>query len=225
MRAIGYVRVSTEEQAVNGNSLGIQREKIGAMAALQDADLLDVIVDDASARNLNRPGMQHVLNMVKSREVDAVIVYKLDRLTRSVRDLGGLLERFDKANVSLVSVSESLDTGTAAGRLVLNVMGSVAQWERETTVERTREALQAKRARGERTGNIPYGYQLAEDGTHLEQEPGEQRILSGIQRYRKQGLSGQAIADRLNARGLKTRRGGQWHRQYVYNLLRRFASK
>jgi len=225
MRAIGYARVSTTDQAMNGNSLGIQREKIEAMAALLDADLLDVVVEDASARDLNRPGMQRVLKMVRGREVDAVIVHKLDRLTRSVRDLGGLLERFDKANVSLVSVSESLDTGTAAGRLVGNVLASVGQWEREAIAERTREALQAKRARGERTGNLPYGYLLAEDGTHLEQEPGEQRILSGIRRYRKQGLSGQAIADRLNARGYTTRRGGQWHRQYVYNLLRRSASK
>ena len=219
MRAIGYVRVSTEEQAVNGNSLGIQREKIGAMAALQDADLLDVIVDDASARNLNRPGMQHVLNMVKSREVDAVIVYKLDRLTRSVRDLGALLELFDKAGVSLVSVSESLDTGTAAGRLVLNVMGSVAQWEREAIAERTREALQAKRARGERTGNIPYGCQLAEDGIHLDQAAEEQRILRLIQRRRKAGLTLRAIADELNGRGIRTRKGGEWKHQYVANLL------
>ena len=219
MRAIGYVRVSTEEQAVNGNSLGIQREKIGAMAALQDADLLDVIVDDASARNLNRPGMQHVLNMVKSREVDAVIVYKLDRLTRRVRDLAALLERFDKANVALISVSESLDTSTAAGRLVLNVMGSVAQWEREAISERTREALQAKRARGERTGNIPYGCQLAEDGTHLEDEPEEQRILRLIKRRRKDGLTLRAIADELNGRGIHTRKGGEWKHQYVANLL------
>ena len=219
MKAIGYLRVSTEDQAMNGNSLGIQREKIEAMAALQDADLLDIVVDDASARDLNRPGMQRVLNMVKGREVDAVIVYKLDRLTRSVRDLGALLELFDKSNVSLVSVSESLDTGTAAGRLVLNVMGSVAQWEREAIAERTREALQAKRARGERTGNIPYGYQLAEDGTHLEQEPEEQRILRLIRRRRKDGLTLRAIADELNGRGIRTRKGGEWKHQYVANLL------
>ena len=210
MKAIGYIRVSTDDQAVNGNSLGIQRNKIASMAALQDADLLDVIVDDASARDLNRPGMQRVLNMVKGREVDAVIVYKLDRLTRSVRDLGALLELFDKAGVSLVSVSESLDTRTAAGRLVLNVMGSVAQWEREAIAERTREALQAKRARGERTGNIPYGYRLAEDGTHLEQEPDEQRILRLIKRRRKAGLTLRAIASELNGRGIRTRKGGEW---------------
>lgn len=101
---------------------------------------------DASAKDLNRPGLVRVLALVEKRDVDAVIVAKLDRLTRSVRDLGELLERFERRGVSLVSVAESLDTGTAAGRLVLNVMASVSQWEREVIGERTREALAHKKA-------------------------------------------------------------------------------
>ncbi len=219
MKAIGYARVSTAEQARNGISLEVQQEKVEAMAKVQGAELAEIIVEDASAKTLRRPGMERVLAMVRARQVDAVIIYKLDRLTRSVRDLGRLLELFDKAGVALVSVSESLDTGTAAGRLVLNVMGAVAQWEREAIAERTREALQAKKSKGERVGTVPYGYQLSADGVHMKQESREQRTLRTIRKLREAGQSLRTIAAELNRRGLRTRRGSAWRFQYVANLI------
>src|SRR5436190_19163779 len=125
MLAIGYVRVSTERQADEGVSLAAQEAKVRAMAAVRDATLLDVIVDAESAKNVNRPGLQRLLTLINAGEVQAVIVAKLDRLTRSVKDLCTLLELFDKRKVALISVAESLDTGTAGGRLVLRIMASV----------------------------------------------------------------------------------------------------
>ncbi|MGI8989552.1 MAG: recombinase family protein [Bryobacteraceae bacterium] len=118
MRAIGYVRVSTDKQAEFGVSLEAQTEKIRAMAVVQSADLCDVIVDAESAKTLNRPGMARLLSLVDSGTVDCVIIAKLDRLTRSVADLAELLKRLEKRGVSLVSVADSLDTRSAAGRLV-----------------------------------------------------------------------------------------------------------
>src|SRR3984893_18268383 len=132
MRAIGYVRVSTDRQAEQGVSLEAQSEKIRAMALVHDAELLDIIVDSGeSAKSLQRPGMERLLGLVDGKHVQAVIVAKLDRLTRSVKDLCELLERFERRGVALISVAESLDTSSAAGRLVLNVMTAVSQWERE----------------------------------------------------------------------------------------------
>src|SRR5258708_27297367 len=97
MRAIGYVRVSTDKQADHGVSLEAQEAKIRAMAVVQGAELVDLIVDGGeSAKNLSRPGMERLLALVDGRQVQAVIVAKLDRLTRSVKDLGHLLERFEK---------------------------------------------------------------------------------------------------------------------------------
>src|ERR1035437_5445040 len=155
MQAIGYVRVSTDRQAEQGVSLEGQEAKIRAMATVQGAELLDVIVDGGeSAKSLNRPGLQQLLDLINAGKVDAVIVAKLDRLTRSVKDLCGLLELFEKRKVALVSVAESLDTGSAAGRLVITIMAAVSQWEREAIGERTREALRHKRVKGERVGNI-----------------------------------------------------------------------
>lgn len=113
MRAIGYARVSTDKQADSGVSLEAQQEKIRAMAVVQGAALLDLIVDAGeSAKSLDRPGMERLLSLVDARRVDTVIIAKLDRLTRSVKDLALLLERFTRRGVALVSVAESLDTGT-----------------------------------------------------------------------------------------------------------------
>jgi site-specific DNA recombinase len=190
------------------------------MAEVQDATLLDVVSDaGASAKNLQRPGLERLLALVDARSVDVVIVAKLDRLTRSVRDLADLLDRFAKRGVALVSVAESLDTGTAAGRLVLNVMAAVSQWEREAIGERTREALGHKRAAGQRVGTIPFGYQLGADGSSLEPNTAEQRVSTLLASLRDAGYTLQAIAHELNRQGFRTRRGTAWQVRTVHHLL------
>jgi DNA invertase Pin-like site-specific DNA recombinase len=215
-QAIGYVRVSSDQQAASGVSLDAQEARIRAMAVVQGVDLAEVIVDAGqSAKSLSRPGMERLLALVDARQVQTVIVAKLDRLTRSVRDLADLLERFEKRGVSLVSVSESLDTGTAAGRLVLNVMMSVAQWEREAIGERTREALRHKKSSGQRVGTVAYGYQLASDGRTIEPNADELTVIETIRQLRTDGKSSRRIADELNVRGVKTRSGSAWRHEYV----------
>jgi len=221
MKAIGYARVSTDKQADRGVSLDAQTAKVQAMATVQDAELIDVIVDAGeSAKSLNRPGMARLLELVDAGAVDAVIIAKLDRLTRSVKDLAELLERFNRRGVSLVSVAESLDTGTAAGRLVLNVMTAVSQWEREAIGERTRDAMQHKRAKGERVGAVPFGYRLAADGVHLEVEPAEQAIVDSIRELHRAGRTTRRIAEQLNREGLRNRRGAEWNFGRVAQILR-----
>lgn len=220
MRAIGYVRVSTEKQADFGVSLEAQTEKVRAMAVVQGAELAEIIVDAGeSAKSLNRPGMERLLQLVDARGVDTVIIAKLDRLTRSVKDLAELLERFTRRGVSLVSVAESLDTGTAAGRLVLNIMTAVSQWEREAIGERTRDAMSHKRANGERVGTIPFGFRLAEDGSRLEAAPAEQDVLARIHQLKAAGHTLREIAEELNRQGYTTRRGTAWRFQYVAAAL------
>ena len=220
MKAIGYVRVSTEKQADHGVSLAAQEAKIRAMAVVQGADLAEIIVDAESAKSLDRPGMERLLALIDARAVDVVIIAKLDRLTRSVKDLAELLERFNRRGVSLVSVAESLDTGSAAGRLVLNIMTAVSQWEREAIGERTRDAMRHKRANGERVGTVPFGFRLAEDGRRLEEEPAEQDILARIRELKAARHTTRQIAEELNRQGFTTRRGTAWRFQYVAEALR-----
>src|SRR5450755_4571337 len=218
MLTIGYVRVSTDRQAEHGVSLEAQEAKIRAMATVQGSELIDVIVDGGeSAKSLNRPGLQRLMGLVNSGKVQAVIVAKLDRLTRSVKDLCGLLELFEKRKVALISVAEALDTGSAAGRLVITIMGAVSQWEREAIGERTRDVLSHKRSNGERVGNIQYGYRLSGDGLHVEPEPNEQEVLAAIRGLRGRHRSLREVATALNDRGWRTRRGSKWRHEYVKN--------
>ena len=213
-QTIGYARVSTDRQDL---SLEAQQAKIRAMAALQDKTV-EMIVDAQSAKTLERPGMARLLALVDSGAVETVIIAKLDRLTRSVKDLAELLERFSKRGVSLVSVAESLDTGSASGRLVLNIMVSVAQWEREAIGERTATALQHKRAHRQVFNHTPYGY--TRSGDALMPAADEQAVISRIRALRSAGETLEAIAGLLNTEEVPTKRaGGKWYGRTVLNVL------
>jgi DNA invertase Pin-like site-specific DNA recombinase len=222
MLAIGYIRVSTDKQSERGVSLEAQAEKIRAMAVVHGTQLVEVIQDGGeSAKSLNRPGLQRVVAMVERREVQAVIVAKLDRLTRSVKDLCELLELLERRGVALISVAESLDTSSASGRLVMNIMAAVSQWEREAIGERTRDALQHKRSQGERVGNIAFGYRLSADRKHVEPDAGEQAVLREIRQLRGSGISLRRIASTLNGQALTTRRGTPWRLEHVARICAR----
>jgi DNA invertase Pin-like site-specific DNA recombinase len=195
------------------------------MSVVHSAELLEIIVDGGeSAKSLQRPGMERLLALVDGKKVQAVIVAKLDRLTRSVKDLCELLERFERRGVALISVAESLDTSSAAGRLVLNIMTAVSQWEREAIGERTRDAMHHKRTNGERVGNIQFGYRLGTDGKHLEPDPAEQEVLDDIRQLRQDGHTLRGIAAALNHRALRTRRGSAWRLEHVARIIKQGAT-
>lgn len=216
-KAIAYIRVSTDKQAEQGISLDAQRQKIEAYASLYDLQLVDVVVEQGSAKTLERDGLKNVLSRLQAGEASALIVAKLDRLTRSVVDLGYLVDKHFQA-AALLSVSEQIDTRSAAGRLVLNVLASVSQWERETIAERTSAAMQHLKAMGRYTGGIvPYGFQIGPDGQLAECEA-EQRVLSLVRKYRQQGLSIRKIANILSEHGIRSRAGKPFHFQAVGRL-------
>lgn len=222
-RTVAYCRVSTDKQADRGVSLEAQEAKIRAYASLYNLDLVEVVVDAAvSAKTLDRPGLTRALGMLRSGEVEALLVVKLDRLTRSVRDLGELVEGYfaDTDGPALLSVSEQIDTRTAAGRLVLNVLGAVSQWEREAIGERTSAAMQHKAAKGEYIGGSPrFGYRLAGDGRTLETHEAEQAAIREARALRESGLSLRAVAGRLEAAGFRTRTGRPFAAVQVARML------
>ncbi len=218
MRCVGYIRVSTEKQSTDGYSLDAQSAKIRALAMLKGYDLIEIVADDESAKDLKRPGVQRVIQMVKAGHVDAVLIMKLDRFTRSVKDLAEMVELFNRRNVALVSLTESIDTKTAAGELSMNITTSVSQWERRAIGERTRAALDYKRSIGERLGNVPYGYQAA--GAMLEPNAAEQATVRRILALKASGATLRTIAATLNAEGLKTRRGSDWRNEYVHAIVK-----
>ena len=225
MRVIGYIRCSTEEQATNGQSLDAQRTKLEGFAKLYELELIDVIVDaGVSAKSINRPGLREALAILQSGAADGLLISKLDRLTRSVGDWQELIEDYfgEKAGKQLLSVADCIDTRTAAGRLVLNVLLSVAQWERETIGERTRDALQHKIRKGERCGKVRFGYDLADDGVMLIPNAQEQEAIRLMHELRAAGVSYPGIAAALNSRGVPTKGGKKiWQPTTVRNILLR----
>jgi len=215
IKAIGYVRVSTLKQEI---SVDMQTKKIKQYAELNDLELQDIIIDHGkSAKNLKRPGAKKLLSLVKSHKIDTVIIYKLDRLTRSLKDLNNLIELFNKNDVSLASIKDSLDTRTANGRMVINLLGTISQWEREVIGERTSEALQELKASGKRYGNIaPFGKQYV-NGRILPNIL-EQEILNTIEDLKAQGCSYTKIANELTMEGYTTRKGTQYTKNSVYKI-------
>ena len=139
MRAVGYARVSTDDQAQNGVSLEAQEAKIQAYCVAKDWELVRIIRDEGcSAKDLNRSGIQQIIEGVKGQLFDVVVTLKLDRLTRSVKDLGYLVEDvFNRHSVAFCSLQDNFDTSTANGRMVMNILATIAQWERDNFPHRS----------------------------------------------------------------------------------------
>ncbi len=223
MKVIAYARVSTEEQSQNGVSLAAQEAKLRAYADLYDLELVEVILDSgASAKSLNRPGLQKALAALESGQAEGLLVAKLDRLTRSVRDLGTLLDTHFGSKFSLLSVADQIDTRTAAGRLVLNILTSVAQWERETIGERTSQALQHLKAEGRHVGAPGLGHRM--EAGELVENPEESATVARIQELRQAEKTLREIAATLTAEGYSTKRGGKWEAQTVRRVLLRLGA-
>ncbi len=223
MKVVGYIRVSTQDQAEEGVSLAAQRQKLQQYSELFDLDLVAIIEDaGASAKSLDRDGLQQALSMLDSGEAEGLLVAKLDRLTRSVKDLGALLDSHFRSEFSLLSVADKIDTSTAAGRLVLNVLASVSEWEREAIGERTTAALRHKQSQGEHVGSPALGYDM-EDGQLIRNEQ-ETSILVRIRELRSSGLTYRTIADELTSEGYKTKRGGRWNPGTVQRYVKRMEA-
>jgi site-specific DNA recombinase len=220
-RTVAYLRVSTDKQADRGVSLEAQRAKVHAYAELYDLELVAIEIDAGeSAKSLDRPALQRALAMLKTGKADALLVVKLDRLTRSVRDLADLVDCYFSKRAALLSVSEQIDTRSAAGRLVLNVLSSVGQWEREAIGERTAVAMRHLADEGRYTGGAaPYGWMLADDGTSLVAVQAEQVVIAKARELRAAGASLRAVAATLAECGMLARSGRALDPKSVANML------
>ncbi len=195
MRAVGYIRVSTEEQAREGVSLATQETRVRAFCEAKGWELLRVYRDPgASGKSLQRPGIQALLSDLKGNGADVIVIVKLDRLTRSVRDLGSLIHDLFRG-VALASVDESLDSSTASGRMVMNLLGTVAEWEREVVGERTKAALDHKATKGEWRGRVPFGFRIDEATGKLVEDPGAMKAIESMKRAHRRGKSLRRLAE------------------------------
>lgn len=223
-RTIGYARCSTVGQAEDGYSLEVQRRKIQAYCDLHDLDLAEIIEDAGlSGKSVaGRPGMLRIIELVKSGTVDNVVILKLDRMARNLKEACELAELMQKKHVALHSVSEKIDTASATGRLFYNVISAMAAWERETISERTTAALAVKRANGERiSGKAPYGYEF-QAGMLLVNDR-EQETIATMQDLHGQGYSIRGIIQFLTDHGYTNRKNNPFGVSEVCRILKKAA--
>lgn len=220
-QAVGYVRVSTDGQALDGVSLDAQREKVAAYCSLHGLTLLTTISDEglSGKRADNRPGLKRALEAVcKNKAV--LVVYSLSRLARSTRDCIEIADRLEKCGADLASISEKLDTTSSMGRFFFRLMASLGELERDQISERTTAAMSHMRKQGRRISNsIPFGFDLSDDGESLTMNREEGRIVAGMHKRRAGGESYHAIAAALNADGVKPKAGAAWYASSVRAVL------
>ncbi|MGG3884012.1 recombinase family protein [Brevibacillus panacihumi] len=220
MRAALYIRVSTEDQVREGFSIAAQRERLLAYLHSQSWELSDFYTDEGvSAKDLHRPELTRLLDDVRRNKMDVVLVYRLDRLTRSVLDLYQLLQTFDLHGVHFKSCTEVYDTTTAIGRLFITLVAALAQWERENLAERVKMGMgQMVRERKRPGGPPPYGYAL-QDGQLQIQHDEACHVRLMFERY-AQGHSPRQIAEEVNLRGARGKNGASWSASAVLRLLK-----
>jgi DNA invertase Pin-like site-specific DNA recombinase len=226
MDLIAYARASTEDQEL---TLLDQEQKLRQYADLYGHRIVELIVESESAKTISkRDGFQRVLQLLRDGVGQGLLVYKIDRMVRDVGDGHHLLKLYfsDRAKHqrTLCSVMDHIDTRTANGRLLLNFLLSISQWEREVIAERTKSALAIKGRAGLRVGEIRYGYSLGDDGKTLVADDNEQRGLALMQQLRDDGWPLRRIAAELDKHGIKTKHGkSRWSAKVVAAILKRNA--
>jgi len=224
-RAVGYVRVSTAAQAEKGLSIDAQRASIEKYCEMHGIVLVGVEVDDGyTGKNLDRPAAQRAIEALKSGAADSLVVLKLDRLTRSTRDLYGLIEDvFEPLGASFLSVHERIDTSSASGRVLVAMLGVLAQFEREQTAERVKLALAHLKANGVALGQLAYGRrrQRQDGAKHADVVPSPDELESiglALDLHRS-GKSLRGVAKALDDAGRRPRRASRWSPSSVLSAL------
>jgi site-specific DNA recombinase len=214
-----YTRVSTDMQAKDGHSLDAQEQSLRDFCSFKKWTIYKVYRDEGfSAKDMNRPELQNMLSDMKQNLFDIVLVAKLDRLTRNVRNLYEMLEDFKKYKVYFKSANEVFETTTAMGRMFMGIVAQISQWERETIGERVHTVLEHKvKSGGWKGGMLPYGYKV-ENGKVLHHEDEVETAKYIFDRIKIVGIS--SICKELNQQNVPTRKGGVWFEKTVQQIVK-----
>ncbi len=220
MKAAIYMRVSTEDQAER-YGLDAQREKCEMMLKLKDWDLHHIYSDDGVSGTKGvdgRPQLAAILRDGEAGEFQAIVAYSIDRIGRKTKLVLDLAERIEQANLELVTVRENIDTSTAAGRMFFQLMAVLAEFERNTIVERTTSGRDARgRIDGEKGGRVPLGYIRTENGLAIDALGAA--TVRRIYNRKRVGHSLRKIARDLNSDGIQTPRSGRWSHAAIRAVL------
>ena len=219
-KTIGYIRVSGKKQRDDGLSLGVQENRIKDYCKMFDLNLLEVKCDTVSGKNIKkRPALKEILEMVSAGQVTDLVIVKLDRLARNVRQTYEIAELLKTHNSNLHAVTDKIDTSTAMGKAFFGITAVFAEMERELIAERTKMILDGKRENGEVIGTVPYGY--SRNGDKLVKNMQEQRIIARLKFFRTMGLSYANISKRVAREQIRNRKGTIFPPDHIRLILLR----
>ncbi|MDR2571748.1 MAG: recombinase family protein [Oscillospiraceae bacterium] len=218
-----YVRVSTEEQAQEGFSIRAQQQKLVDYTRIKDWTVYKVYSDEGiSGKNItDRPAVKELIEDIESGKIENVLVFKIDRLTRSTKDLINLLELFNEHDCCFNSLMESIDTQTPSGRMFLKIIGIFAEFERENIIERSRLGFERKAREGYSlaTRTASFGYDKEPKKIQQINKYEAQIVLEVFDMFANKNMSFLEIAQNLNERGVPTKEKGSWHSRSIKNML------
>lgn len=224
MRVCGYVRVSTDEQAIDGYSIEEQIESIQKWCKDNGHPPAVIYVDDGySAKDLNRPDVKRLLEDIKLKKYDISVTTKLNRLSRKLIDILNIIDLMEKFNCGYVSIQESFDTSAYIGRMQMQMLGVIAEFDRERIAEDVRNTMKSiarKSGETKKAFTVPcYGYDVI-DGFYAINEK-EAEAIQLMAKWSIDGMGSRIISMRLNELGIKTKTGTTWHAQTIVHLLNR----
>ena len=221
-KILGYVRVSSEIQKRKNNSIPLQKKKINEYCKLNDYDLVEIYEDDGiSGMSIEkRNGYCKMIDYMKNNDIDGVVVWSLSRLGRRMKDVVEFMDYLKRNKIGFYSIKENLNNDDKVGGLIMNILGSINEFEVEMIRERIRDIKRDKKEKGEVYGRMMYGYDNI-NGKMIENKF-EKNIIRRIKNFRSRNWSWRKISNRLNEEGVKSKEGSIWYDGSLYNMMRSY---
>lgn len=219
MKILGYIRVSTKLQSEKGNSLKLQKSKIKGYCKLNDFELIEIYEDKGiSGMSIDkRDGYKEMVNYLTNNDIDGIVVWSLSRLGRKMKDVVEFMDILKQNNINFFSIKENLSNNDKVGSLIMNILGSINEFEVEVIRERIKDVKRNKKSNGEVYGRLQYGWDNV--GGKLIKNESEFRIIKRVKNLRSRGYSWRKIANRLNNDKIKSKEGGIWYDGSLYNMM------
>ena len=223
MKVLGYVRVSSFNQKLKNNSIPLQKKKINEYCKLNDYDLVEIYEDDGiSGMSIEkRDGYKRMIDYMKDNSIDGIVVWSLSRLGRRMKDVVEFMDYLKSNNIKFFSIKENLSNDDKIGSLIMNILGSINEFEVEVIKERIRDVKRNKKENGEVYGRLMYGYD--NQNGKLVVNKTERNTVKRIKNLRSRGWSWRNISNKLNDEGIKSKEGKIWYDGSLYNMMRSYV--
>ena len=222
MKILGYIRVSTKLQSEKGNSLKLQKSKIKDYCKLNDFNLIEIYEDKGiSGMSIDkRDGYKEMVNYLTNNDIDGIVVWSLSRLGRKMKDVVEFMDYLKTNDIRFFSIKENLSNDDKIGSLIMNILGSINEFEVEVIRERIKDVKRNKKSNGEVYGRLQYGWDNV--GGKLIKNESEFRIIKRVKNLRSRGYSWRKICNRLNNDNISSKDGGIWYDGSLYNMMRSY---